>query len=301
MPQSADRRLPFWGGLALCVLAGAAHLTDAALFMDAASGFAARGPALARCAAWAAVAAVIWWLGRGAADCPALQPGGRALLTVPLRLTGTLLAVRAILQLAELWRRLGWLPAYLAQARPGALQLFRTVMAQPGVPGLFAGGLLALLTALWLLRQGPRALTGAGPLPAAGAGALLLLWPFWLALQRFLVDPAAVERLPATLRVLSAAALLLFAAALLRAAYVPAQPGGRGLFRAGMLCFLAGTCMELPQTLFELAHGAAAAGSVLTAAVTALFGLCGLAAAWLAVGPQTPQAQNGPAQNGPKN
>lgn len=287
MPQpTAANRLPFWGGLALCALAGALHMADTALFVDAATGFAAQGPALARCAMWALAAALLWLLGRGAAACPQRQPGNTVLLAAALRLAGAALTVLACVRFAAAGLLVTGPLAYYSGAKDLALVL--ALLAQPGVPGLLAEGLLALLAAAWLLVLGPKALTGAGPLPLAVPGFLLLLWPFWLALQRFLVDPASVDRLPVTLRVVSTAALLLFAAALLRAVYVPAMPGGQRLFRTGMLCFLFGTCLELPQTLFELAHGSADLGTVLTAAALALFGLCGLAAAWLATGPALP-------------
>lgn len=287
MPQSrAADRLPFWGGLGLCVLVGAAHLADLALSIDAESGFAVRGSALARCAVLAVAAALVWWLTRGAAVCFARPQGSVNALAIAMRFAGAAMAALAVERFAAAWRLLAALLAY----SPEGLDIWHiyAILTLPGIPGMAATGLLALLAALWLLYLGPKALAG-GPLPGAGAAVLLLAWPFWLALQRFLVDPASVERLPDTLRVLSAAALLLFAAALLRAVYVPDVPGGPGLCRAGLLCFLCGTCLELPQTLFELFHGSGGTGEALTALVMGLLGLCGLAAAWLACGPaQTP-------------
>lgn len=290
MPQSpAADRLPFWGGLGLCVLVGAAHIADLMLNIDAASGFAARGSALVRCAVLAVAAALVWWLGRGATACFARPLGAVNTLAAAMRLAGMAMVALAVERFVAAWQMIAALMTVFTEG----LNIWQiiAIFTVPGVPAKVISGLLALLAALWLLRMGPRALTGGGPLPGAGAAVLLLAWPFWIALQRFLVDPASVERLPDTLRVLSAAALLVFAAALLRAVYVPDMPGGPGLCRAGLLCFLLGTCLELPQTLFELAHGSGGSGETFIALAMGLFGLCGLAAAWLACGPaETPAA-----------
>lgn len=247
MPSAQPaHRGAFWAALALCLCAGALRAADLLLFTDAATGFATAGPALARCAVLAAVLAALWWAGRSASACPAA-------LAAPA---------------ARPWAfcLLPLLAALAAIASGTAL-----------VPALLTGlGLAAMAWRAACLRRQP---------PIALPALLALVWPGWLAMERVLVSPASVQRLPETLRVLSTVAVLAFLTALLRALYVPAQPEGQGLFRAGTACFLLCTCIELPQALYEAACGTARPGAVATALALGLLGLCGLAAAWYATGP----------------
>ena len=74
---------------------------------------------------------------------------------------------------------------------------------------------------------------------------------------------------------------------LLKVFLVPGLPCGHTLFAAGTGAFLLCTGLELPQTLFEAAHGILVLPDLLTGIGIGLFGLCGLVCAWQACGEET--------------
>lgn len=239
------RRGAFWFALVLCLLACAARCADLLFWTDAATGYPLRGPALLRCGILLALAAVLRLLAAATAPRPLA-------LHQPCRGLAAVLALTGLCAVPAGFGGAVWEQALACAAAAGFLLL-----------GWRAAG------------RGGRAALGLLPGP----------WLLWVAAQRALAAPAAVGRLGNTLRVLSAVAALVFYAALLRRLYVPAQPAVPTLFTAGFLCFLCGTCMELPQALFELAGGVAQPGAVAQAAFFACLGGAGLACAWQATGP----------------
>lgn len=80
------------------------------------------------------------------------------------------------------------------------------------------------------------------------------LYFLWKLIWRFQFTPASVYRMPCALRVLSAAAALLFAVVLIKVFLVPGLPCGHTLYAAGTGAYLLCTGLELTQTLFEAAH-----------------------------------------------
>lgn len=257
------RKTLFFAMLALCLAAALLRAADLALFTDRATGYAVRGPALLRVAVPAAVVIALCLAGRMAAARPAALEGRRPALRATALLTAAGL--------------LGTSAASLGRAE---------------LPGMVLDLLLPLLalSAMVTVAAGRRA-----PAPPAWLCAVRLLpWFALLLLRRALLEPAAVSYLPATLRVLSAAAALVFAASLLRMTCLPEQPGGQRLFAAGFAAFLFCTCLEGQQTLYELLTGAPGAAALCTGAAMAAFGLCGLACAWYAAGPGLPE----PAERG---
>lgn len=274
------RRLSFVCGLLLCLLTGALRAADLLLWTDPATGFARVGGLWLRAAVLAAAALLLALLSRRASRRP-LAPL-QTCLTLPATLTLTAVALGANAGRVLLG---GDLPIHFAALRdlgPAYLWLMLTNS------GLLTA-LLALLAGIWCVWAALRCLRGGPPAPAAG-GLAVLPWFAWVAIERFLAAPAAVSRLPATTRVLCAGAALVFIAALLRLLYVPAQPKGQTLFFAGMLCFLGGACLELPQVLLT------ADGQLLEALAMAGLGLTGLAGAWYATGPEGESQSSGPAQ-----
>ena len=77
------------------------------------------------------------------------------------------------------------------------------------------------------------------------------LYFLWKLIWRFQFTPASVYRMPCALRVLSAAAALLFAVVLIKVFLVPGLPCGHTLYAAGTGAYLLCTGLELTQTLFE--------------------------------------------------
>lgn len=144
----------------------------------------------------------------------------------------------------------------------------------------------SLLSAAWFLRFGVRAFSPLANPTAPLPGTLNILagvaFFFCVLMLRFTVESASVMRLGCTLRVLSAAAAMLFLISLFRVFLTPGLPVGRSLFSSGFGAFLFGTCQELPQTLFEWFTGSAALRNVAVSLTMGLLGLAGLACAWYA-------------------
>ncbi len=234
-------------------------------------------------------AGVLCWLGRGAQERFAVsQREGKRWISI-MRVVGLVLAALGVAHLVSAWQLV--LEIFHAFGLDMSLGMITIVIHIPGVPSALCSALMVLLSSVWMLWLGPRAISSE-KLPSAAAGLLLLPWPVWMMIQRFLLDPVSVERLPTTMRILSAAALLVFEASLLHAVYIPTMPDGRGLYRAGMICFLFCTCLELPQILDEVLHGFADAVSIFTACALAALGLCGLYCAWLATVERTEQTES---------
>ena len=82
----------------------------------------------------------------------------------------------------------------------------------------------------------------------------------------------------------SAAAFLfvaLLTAALLRALFLPDSPGAaKGLVRMGLLAFVFGTCLALPQGIWQVAVGREGPGSLGMALFCGAAGILGAASAW---------------------
>ena len=105
----------------------------------------------------------------------------------------------------------------------------------------------------------------------------------WVMIDRFAVAPASVMRLGSTLRVMSAAAALLFLAMVLRVFLTPGLPVGHAVFAAGMIAFMMCTCHELPRRYSSFSrqrHRPSAGGRV----GMGIWGLAGLVCAWYATG-----------------
>lgn len=253
--------------LGLCAAVGAAQLADLLLFTDPATGFAAAGPASLRYLTWLALGAACLLLGRMASPRPAALQGRCPRLGACMAGTALPLAAAALAALPSLPRG-GWV-ALLDALTP-------------------------LLAALWMLRFGLR-LRAERPV-ASVPGVLhavpgLLYW-VWILLRRFELAPAAVERLPCTLRVLSASAAVLLAALLVKLFLVPGLPCGRSLFGWGMAAFGYGACLELPRALWEAACGTADLYTVLTACSLAGLGICGAVCAWYSLSPHLPAEED---------
>ena len=110
------------------------------------------------------------------------------------------------------------------------------------------------------------------------------LYFLWKLIWRFQFTPASVYRMPCALRVLSAAAALLFAVVLIKVFLVPGLPCGHTLYAAGTGAYLLCTGLELTQTLFEAAHNMLTLPDLAAGLGIGLFGLCGLFCAWEACG-----------------
>ena len=163
-------------------------------------------------------------------------------------------------------------------------------MFSTGYPtwAVWADLLLPVLCGAWLLYYGGRAFKGFGmqrqklgsPL-FAGTVPLYFLWKL---IWRFQFTPASVYRMPCALRVLSAAAALLFAVVLIKVFLVPGLPCGHTLYAAGTGAYLLCTGLELTQTLFEAAHNMLTLPDLAAGLGIGLLGLCGLFCAWEACG-----------------
>lgn len=258
--------------LAAGILLAALHTADLLLWTDTLTGFAAAGPVWARFVLWLAALGLPYLASRHAAAQPAALSDTNAPLGVALLATGLLLAAGGGLSLPA---------AQFVTRNPGLTQ---------GYP-LFAAWLDVILpvwAGVWLLVYGVRAMIGYGVRRHRLGGPLLAvavpLCFLWKLVWRFQFVPASLYRLPCTLRVLSAVAALLFATVLLKVFLVPGLPCGHTLFAAGSGCFLLCTGLELPQTLWEAAHGMLTLPDLLGGLGFGALGLCGLVCAWAACG-----------------
>ncbi len=163
-------------------------------------------------------------------------------------------------------------------------------MFSTGYPtwAVWADLLLPVLCGAWLLYYGGRAFKGFGmqrqKLGSPLFAGTLPLYFLWKLIWRFQFTPASVYRMPCALRVLSAAAALLFAVVLIKVFLVPGLPCGHTLYAAGTGAYLLCTGLELTQTLFEAAHDMLTLPDLAAGLGIGLLGLCGLFCAWEACG-----------------
>lgn len=255
-------------GVALAVLHGA----DLRLWTDASTGFAESGPVWARYAVWLLALLLPYLPARRAAPQPAALSDTNLPLGICMVFSGVLLAASGLMTLPTAWYVTQY--PYLVTSYP----LFAA----------WADALTPLLGGLWLVVYGVRACLGfglrRGRLGSALVGVFLPLCLLWRLVWRFQFVPASLQRMPCTLRVLSAIAALLFAVVLLKVFLVPGLPCGHTLFAAGSGCFLLCTCLELVQTMFEAFRGMLILPDLLTGMGIGLLGLCGLVCAWAACG-----------------
>lgn len=259
-------------GLAMAGL----HLLDLALWSDADIGFATAGSIWLRYGPWLAALVLPYLPARRAAAQPAgLQDTCRP-LGVCMGLAGAVLLAAGVAA-GDTARYAILYPALFSLSYPAW--------------AAWADLLLPILAGAWLLNNAVRAFQGfgmqRGRLSSPLFGGTVPLFFLWKLLWRFQFEPASLYRLPCALRVLSAAAALLFAVVLLKVFLVPGLPCGHTLFAAGTGAFLLCTGLELPQTLFEAARGMLTLPDLLTGIGIGLFGLCGLACAWEACGEET--------------
>lgn len=263
--------------LALGVLLAVLHLADLLLWCDADTGFATAGAVWLRYIPWLAVLVLPYLPARRAAAQPAGLQDTCKPLAVCMALAGAALLTAGVAS--------GSAARYALQD-PG-------VFTGSGTPvwAAWADLLLPVFCGAWLLRYSVRAWDGFGvqrqKLGSPLVGGAVPLFFLWKLLWRFQFTPASVNRLPCSLRVISAAAALLLAVVLIKIFLVPGLPCGHTLFAAGTGAFLLCTGLELPQTLFEAGRGMLALPDLMTGIGIGLFGLCGLVCAWQACGAET--------------
>lgn len=248
--------------LAIGLLLAAARTADLLFFSEPITGFAAAGSVWLRYIPWLAALFLPYAVSRRAAAQPLALQEKNPPLGVAMLLTAALL-LAAGLTSVPLALTYGAISAWLDSVAP-------------------------VLAGLWLLVYGVRACMGFGMqrrLHSAWFGAVLPLYFLWRLVWRFQFVPAALARLPATLRVLSAVAALLFAAVLLKIFLVPGLPCGHTLYAAGSAAFYLCAALELPQTVYDAAAGTLTVSALLTGLAFGAFGLCGLLCAWAACGP----------------
>ena len=254
------------------LLLAALHTADLLLWTDSYTGFAVAGPAWARFALWLAALGLPYLPARWSAAQPAALRDRNMPLGVAMMVTGLLLGGSGALALPT---------ARFVARNPGLVQ---------GYPPFAAvlDAALPLLAGLWLLVYGVRAMLGYGVQRQRLGGPLMAvvvpLCFLWRLVWRFQFVPAALYRLPCTLRVLSAVAALLFAVVLLKVFLVPGLSCGHTLFAAGAGCFLLCTGLELPQTIWEALNGMLVLPDLLAGLAFGALGVCGLLCAWAACG-----------------
>ena len=254
------------------VLLAAAHTADLLLWTETETGFALAGSVWVRYVVWLAALLLPYLPARWAAAQPAALRDRNPALGVCMVLTGVLLVLSGALTFPA---------AQLVTQFPGLFVSYSPLAAWADVITPVLGG-------LWLAAYGARAFAGFGirreRLGSPVLAVVLPLCMLWRLVWRFQFVPASLQRLPCTLRVLSAAAALLFAVVLLKVFLVPGYACGHTLFAAGAGCFLLCTGLELPQTLYEAANGMLTTPDLLTGLGLGGFGLCGLVCAWAAGG-----------------
>lgn len=253
------------------VLAGA-HTADVLFWADGNTGFALSGSVWIRYVLWLAALLLPYLAARRAAAQPVALQDRSPVLGGCMAVTGLLLVASGLLTLPA---------AQLVTQFPGLFVSYSPFSAWADVITPVLGG-------LWLAAYGARACVGfglkRGRLGSPLLGLALPLCVLWRLVWRFQFVPASLQRMPCTLRVLSAAAALLFAVVLLKVFLVPGYACGRTLFAAGAGCFLLCTGLELPQTLVEAARGMLTMPDLLTGLAMGGLGLCGLVCAWAACG-----------------
>lgn len=259
--------------LALGFAMAGLHLADLLLWSDAETGFATAGSVWLRYIPWLAALVLPYLPARRAAN----QPTGLQDTCPPLGLCMVLAGAALVTSGVAM----GPVAKYAVQYP----EMFSTDYPTWAA---WADLLLPVLCGAWLLYYGGRAFKGFGmqrqklgsPL-FAGTVPLYFLWKL---IWRFQFTPASVYRMPCALRVLSAAAALLFAVVLIKVFLVPGLPCGHTLYAAGTGTYLLCTGLELTQTLFEAAHNMLTLPDLAAGLGIGLFGLCGLFCAWEACG-----------------
>lgn len=261
------------------VALAAVDAADLCLWTDASTGFARSGSVWVRYVVWLAALLLPYLPARRAAPQPAALSDTNLPLGICMVFSGVLLAASGLVTFQTAW--------FVTQAP----YLFT---AYP-LPAAWADAVTPLLGGVWLVVYGVRAFLGfglrRGRLGHALAGVVLPVCLLWRLVWRFQFVPASLQRMPCTLRVLSAVAALLFAVVLLKVFLVPGLPCGHTLFAAGSGCFLLCTCLELVQTLFEAFHGMLVLPDLLTGLGIGLLGLCGFVCAWAACGPDAAEEE----------
>ncbi|WP_300283354.1 hypothetical protein [uncultured Subdoligranulum sp.] len=254
------------------IILAAVHGADLLLWTDPSTGFAVSGSVWARYAVWLAALLLPYLPARRAAPQPAALSDTNLPLGICMVFAGVLLAASGLTTFSTAWYVTRY--PYLVTSYP----LFAA----------WADVLTPLLAGVWLVLYGVRSFLGfglrRGRLGSALGGIFLPLCLLWRLVWRFQFVPASLQRLPCTLRILSAVSALLFVVVLLKVFLVPGLPCGHTLFAAGSGCFLLCTCLELVQTLFEAFHGMLILPDLLTGLGIGMLGLCGLVCAWAACG-----------------
>ena len=262
-----NKRTAAVAALLLCLLLGAAHVVDLLFFTDPATGFVRAGQAWYRYVAAAVAAAALYVLSRPAARHP-----------------------------AALFRPRRWLGAAMVLAALLLLDAGLSTVISLGQDAYYlVQGVLLAVCGLWYGVSGVRAMAAPARQPAPAALGLLALGaPACMAVERFAIRPASLARTGHILQVLSILAMLCFTVTLMRVLYLPGAPIGQGMAFTGMLAFLFGTCLELPQTvLCWMAGGSVTLLDLSWSACWAAVGLCGLVCALYTAGEEiTPKRQS---------
>lgn len=263
---NTTHRLPFFLMLAVCLLTLLLRIVDLTLYTDPATGFVTASPFWVRLVV-PVVGVVLSYVAAGRLNRrPRPLLGPCTALGVCMLLLTVALGACAVLPFLT----------------PGS--------------GLVVSDMIravtALLSALWAMLWGVRAF---GPLadptrrlPDALSSLPGVLFFLWIMIDRFAIAPASVMRLGCTMRILSAAAALLFLAMILRVFLTPGLPVGHAVFAAGMIAFLLCTCHELPQAIFEFFHGTASCTELAVGIAMGLWGMVGLVCAWYTTGEGLP-------------
>lgn len=267
------QKRPYAPGVLLAgILLAALHSTDLLLRTDISTGFALTGSVWLRYVLWLAALFLPYLPARRAAAQPAALRDVNRPLGVCMVVAGVFFAASGVLTLPTAW--------YVTQY-PLLFETYPLFAA-------WADAVLPLLAGAWLVVYGVRAMAGFGltreRLGSPVVAVILPLCMLWRLVWRFQFVPASLQRMPCTLRVLSAVAALLFAVVLLKVFLVPGFACGHTLYAAGSGCFLLCTALELTQTLLEAANGMLAVPDLLTGLGIGMFGLCGLVCAWSACG-----------------
>lgn len=244
--------------LIFCLALGALRTADLLFWSGPATGFVLAGQAWYRYAAAAAAAAVLFALSRAASKTPRALARPRRALGLAMLLAAALLLETGLSTCLALW--------------------------QDGFAAL--RGVLLLVSGLWFAAFGVRAMWAPSRRPAPAAlGLPVLAAPVWVAIERFAVRPSSLARTGHILQVLSILAVLCFLASLLKAFFLPGAPYGQGLAFTGMLAFLFGSCIELPQTVVAFLHDPDfVLVDLALSACWGAVGLCGLVCALYAAG-----------------
>ncbi len=265
----------------VCAGAGAAHWLDLVNYTDLTTGFITYGP---------------YWV-RYAVLGLLLLLTALASLMVPRRC--------AVHTGSEPVQGLLCLPVGICFAVLGGMRLNSLIQAfrqteQAPVKTTGLDNILTVLfffSALWFLLLGLSRLSSRSETPTTNAiaGIMGTLSLYLLTIQRFCLTPTGVARVESILDSLAALAVLLFAVAQAKNAYLYSQRGGAWLYFTGMTAFLLAACLALPGAVAGYLVGEVSHIRLTEALVLGLCGLCGLAAAFAAAG--RPAVSPDPAQD----